>query len=423
MSAIITWKYREETFRGWANLQLWIPARTARMRFVTWRDGQHRARRWRPQRTVEELAEERRRLRAPSVARATVDSRAAAMAVSARCVAVLTLWFGKQYWTCGTKQFEARWRYERLWTQIWFPNPSVRRRVDAGFSVFLERDARALATGQYNSWLGTPLGTLAIVLLYGPLHRAMNRGLVEELQAAPKALAACKNALNRGFDRKLRPIARAWIYMALVDSEHPGDAARGSALLARLIEREAKSDGSKVWARFTKAAAKRLQTVTEFGRFPQRNIDLLRRSTKAERLFVAAHVPLRSEQWDLSRANQPREPVFLDSRARHRATIRRAQTALPGSRGSRHHHRGAAARGRPKANIGRRASPWDTIVSFDIEPMRGPSPEKEPFRHEPFKWHHVTGSSARELKRVERIKRRLPPLNDAGAGRALFLAN
>ena len=66
MSAIITWKYREETFRGWANLQLWIPARTARMRFVTWRDGQHRARRWRPQRTAEELAEERRRLRAPS---------------------------------------------------------------------------------------------------------------------------------------------------------------------------------------------------------------------------------------------------------------------------------------------------------------------------------------------------------------------
>ena len=395
-----------KSFRGWARLQQWIPARCARTRFVQWREGMHRSKRWRPQRSEAELEAERRKMRAVAAVVPTLDCLAAAMAISPRVVAVLTLWFGKQYWAPNAMQFEARWRYERIWTQIWFPTATVRRRVDAGFKVFLTRDFGALAKGEYAGWIATPLGALALMMLYGPLHRAMHRGHPEELTAGPKLLAVCKNALTRGFDRQLRPIARAWIYMVLLDSEKPGDCARGAKLLARLVKSCA-NDGTKVWARFTAYAEQQLRTVSEFGRFPQRNIDLLRRGTKAERLFVAANVPLRRDQWDLTHANAPRKPVFLDSRARYYA-----------NRSSAPKEEVAPA---PKANIGRRASPWETIASFDLEPLPAPSPPRDPFRHEPFAWHNVAGSSQKEMRRVAKIVKRLPPINSAAAGQQLVL--
>ena len=91
----------------------------------------------------------------------------------------------------------------------------------------------------------------------------------------PAALALAKEAIAKGYDMKLPPEQRAFVYMPFQHSEEPEDQARSIELFTKL--------GNPLNLDF----ALRHQAIIErFGRFPHRNELLGRKSTPEELAFM-----------------------------------------------------------------------------------------------------------------------------------------
>lgn len=139
---------------------------------------------------------------------------------------------------------------------------------------FLETHLRA-ARREFEDWLGTPDGALALVLLLDQIPRNVFRRSGHAYATDGLARQYAERALTLGFDTQVDLPLRAFFYLPFQHSEALADQERSLELFARLPA------GADRWARH------HYSVIQRFGRFPHRNAALGRESTTAERAFLA----------------------------------------------------------------------------------------------------------------------------------------
>jgi uncharacterized protein (DUF924 family) len=158
-------------------------------------------------------------------------------------------------------------------------------RADATFdavcvSRFAEvlRDARA---GALDHWADTPEGALALVIVLDQLSRNIHRGRLDAYAADTQALAVARAALARGFDRKLGPVQRVFLYLPFEHAESVAEQDLAVALFETLRGGFEGADATIDYAH------RHRDVIRRFGRFPHRNAILGRDGTQEEQSFIA----------------------------------------------------------------------------------------------------------------------------------------
>ena len=162
---------------------------------------------------------------------------------------------------------------------FWFADPARWWRKDPAFDAEIRQRFEALHTaierGDHEAWRQTPRGALAYVLVLDQFSRNMFRDTAKSFASDAQALAAAKDAIDRGFDAQLTPAERTWFYLPLMHSEALADQERCVALF-QTIDAPENLDFAK----------KHRDIIVRFGRFPHRNAILGRPSTPEELEFL-----------------------------------------------------------------------------------------------------------------------------------------
>lgn len=167
--------------------------------------------------------------------------------------------------------------------RVWFAStPEIDRQIRYNFS----QDMINAARGEYNSWRETPRGLLALILLLDQFPRHIYRNQSRAFALDRMARALVLEGLQRGDDKQLFPIERAFFYLPL---EHSEDLAVQNLSVASYRQLVAQSPGviQPQMQDFLQSAILHQQQIARFGRFPYRNAILERESTPEETLFLA----------------------------------------------------------------------------------------------------------------------------------------
>lgn len=179
--------------------------------------------------------------------------------------AVLNFWFGDPGAPCYGRR-----------RQVWFrKDPKFDRQL---YDRFLNTYEQAVA-GQFNHWPITPEGSLALILIFDQFPRNMFRGTARSFATDAQALAIAEGAIAQGFDQRLLPVQRMFIYLPLEHSENLEHQNQAVTRFSRLEDDPETADTFPY-------AVHHQQVIERFGRFPHRNAILGRVSTAEEREYL-----------------------------------------------------------------------------------------------------------------------------------------
>lgn len=179
---------------------------------------------------------------------------------------ILTFWFG------GEEKIGAAEPRE-----VWFAR-------DAEFDAEIERrfasDHERAAAGELDGWLETPRGALGLVILLDQFPRNLFRGSPRAFATDHAARSAAREAIERGFDRRVSRVERWFFYLPFEHSENTED----QRLSVDLFEALGDDNQSRHVHGY---AVRHLEVIQRFGRFPHRNEILGRESTPEEGEFLS----------------------------------------------------------------------------------------------------------------------------------------
>lgn len=137
----------------------------------------------------------------------------------------------------------------------------------------------ALAGG-LRHWAAAPRWAVARILLLDQFTRNSFRGQAKSFAGDALALAAARNLVASGDDRRLNGVMRQFVYLPFEHAEDLAMQAESLRLFAALGADHPHQAGLLEWAR------KHEVIVARFGRFPHRNAVLGRASTPEEEAFL-----------------------------------------------------------------------------------------------------------------------------------------
>ena len=146
---------------------------------------------------------------------------------------------------------------------------------DEAIRLKFEPTHHRAARGEYDAWIDTPQGALALLLLLDQFPRNLYRGSAHAFATDPKARAFALTAVDRGFDREVEPSLRNFFYLPFEHSESLSDQDYCLALCT-----EAGDADNLKWASLHR------DIIVRFGRFPHRNQALGRVTTPEEQKFL-----------------------------------------------------------------------------------------------------------------------------------------
>ncbi len=162
--------------------------------------------------------------------------------------------------------------FETLEPEDWYrKNPAIDAKIAARFGATYD----ALKTGAPPDWIAEPKGMLAAILVLDQFPRNMFRDDPRAFATDRAALALAKRAIGEGFDMRLPPEQRAFIYLPFQHSESRDDQTRSIELFTAL--------GAPLNLDF---AQRHQAIIARFGRFPHRSSVLGRPSPAEELAFL-----------------------------------------------------------------------------------------------------------------------------------------
>lgn len=164
--------------------------------------------------------------------------------------------------------------FDKLRPNEWFGRSAV---VDDRLRRRFSGELAALGRQPACKFLSDPTAARAAVLLFDQLPRNLFREDPRAFAFDPLARAITRGALARGWDEGLARHERQFLYMPLMHSEAIADQLLSLKLYAAL--------GDSFVLGFARA---HYRMIARFGRFPHRNAELGRKSTRAEERAVAA---------------------------------------------------------------------------------------------------------------------------------------
>jgi len=167
-------------------------------------------------------------------------------------------------------------------TTLWFgENDEVRQKLLQTFRSEYE----AASTGALHEWENSPRGRLALIILLDQFPRYLYRRSSQAFVNDEAAQHLCAQGLMEKMDQSLTLIERVFFYMPLVHSESDKNQEQSIRLYQDLVSLSM-SETTQIYQLFLAYAYAHFRVIKEFGRFPQRNKVLGRRSTEAELAFL-----------------------------------------------------------------------------------------------------------------------------------------
>jgi uncharacterized protein (DUF924 family) len=186
---------------------------------------------------------------------------------------ILEFWFGRVETTLVPTRQRAR---------VWFgDSPEINAEITDRYSKLMSKSMDDLRA----SWQGTARGQLALIILLDQFSRHIYHGTPEAYMHDNMALSICQQGIKDGFDHALSLIERVFYYFPLLHSEkipNQNQAMAAYQQLAVLALPETKT----IYDSFFRFAQHHFQVIGEFGRFPQRNEVLGRKTTDEEMVYL-----------------------------------------------------------------------------------------------------------------------------------------
>ncbi len=176
---------------------------------------------------------------------------------------VLNFWFGREG-EPGYGEFREAWFRK---------DPEFDREIRDRFEALYE----AGAAGDLDDWKAEARSCLALVILLDQFPRNMFRGDPKSYATDRKAQETAEYAVDHALDRELPEFQRTFLYMPFMHSEDLEHQRRSVELFRRLG-----GSGSDS----TSYAARHMEIIERFGRFPHRNEVLGRQTTPEEAEFL-----------------------------------------------------------------------------------------------------------------------------------------
>jgi uncharacterized protein (DUF924 family) len=159
---------------------------------------------------------------------------------------------------------------------------AVDPKLDAKIRERFEKLWREARDGKLSEWETSAEGSLGLLILTDQFPRNMFRGKADAFATDALARDVARRALARGYDMAFSSDARSFFYLPFMHSENISDQDFCVKLIGERL-------GMKS-VNFPFALGHR-DTILRFGRFPARNAALGRRSTEAEKAFIAKAQP------------------------------------------------------------------------------------------------------------------------------------
>jgi uncharacterized protein (DUF924 family) len=150
---------------------------------------------------------------------------------------------------------------------------------DAAIRLKYEPTHHAAARGQYDRWIDSADGALALLILLDQFPRNLYRGSAHSWATDSLARQIAIEAIARGHDKRFEPALRNFFYLPFEHAENPADQDRAVALF-EAMNAETGDEGSLKWA------IQHRDVIARFGRFPHRNHALGRETTPEEQAFL-----------------------------------------------------------------------------------------------------------------------------------------
>jgi uncharacterized protein (DUF924 family) len=178
---------------------------------------------------------------------------------------VLDFWFGRE----GEEGYGE-------FREAWFTkDPEFDREIRDRFETVY----REAAAGRLDHWKDEARSCLALIILLDQFPRNMFRGDPKTYATDEKAREAARHAVERAYDRELPPYGRLFVYLPFEHSENLED----QRLSVELFRGLAAEIGSEELLGY---AARHMEIIERFGRFPHRNEILGRATTREEAEFL-----------------------------------------------------------------------------------------------------------------------------------------
>ncbi len=158
----------------------------------------------------------------------------------------------------------------------WFSKDS---RFDDAIRLKFEPVHHRAARGEYDAWLATAEGCLALLILLDQFPRNLFRGSPHAFATDALARRIARRAVQADFDQEVDPALRPFFYLPFEHSEDPAD--QDLSVTLTQAHRDATGDEETL-----KWAIVHRDIIARFGRFPHRNRALGRETTPEEQAFL-----------------------------------------------------------------------------------------------------------------------------------------
>ena len=169
---------------------------------------------------------------------------------------------------------------------FWFvETPSEKRfKKDAEFDQLIKdnflKDYELASLNEYDDWQDTPMGVLALIILFDQFSRNIFRDDKKAFEQDTKARLIVSDAVHAGFLEEMDQSQRLFMLLPLIHSEEILDHEMAYFLLDKYLrDHPGLVDIKKFWKDHTKA-------IRQFHRYPHRNKVLGRESTEQEIEFL-----------------------------------------------------------------------------------------------------------------------------------------
>lgn len=156
----------------------------------------------------------------------------------------------------------------------WFARDDA---FDAEFRRRFEAEHFVAARGEYEAWMESAEGALALLILLDQFPRNCFRGSAHSYATDGLARHYAHRAVEAGFDREIDSGLRLFFYLPFEHSEALADQDRSMELFGGIGDAE-----------LMKYAQLHRDLIERFGRFPHRNAALGRESTQEEIDYLAS---------------------------------------------------------------------------------------------------------------------------------------
>lgn len=167
-----------------------------------------------------------------------------------------------------------RFWFEEHGPEDWF---SAKPEFDAKLAARFAATHEHVARGEGWTWRGTPEGRLAEIIVLDQFSRQLYRGSARAFATDGMALVLAQEAVAGGYDRRIEPVRRKFLYMPYMHSESLVIHEEAMRLFTELGDEET-----------LKYEVAHRDCLLRFGRYPRRNQALGRDSSPEELDYIAA---------------------------------------------------------------------------------------------------------------------------------------